>query len=155
MAAIFLNTLSDTEKLGKMLAKALCSHSNPPLLLTGEPGLGKTTLTAAICRALPGAENAEVSSPSFTICNIYPCTPEVMHCDLYRCQSEIPEEALEFMEAGAGQIIIEWAQYLKPLPAEYLDISFQLSDNARQLEFGAFGKNANAVMADILPNWPK
>lgn len=149
MAAIRLADLADTERLGLITGQALLANAHPPLLLRGPLGSGKTTLTAAICAAFPGSENAEVSSPSFTICNIYPTRPAVLHCDLYRCREELPEEALDFMDGGEGQIIIEWAEYLEP-PAEYLDFSFQLRDNDRLIELTARGDKARAAAASIL-----
>lgn len=148
-----MSTLADTEKLGRLLAGILVQNGNPPLLLTGEPGCGKTTLTGFICAAFPGAEEAEVSSPSFTICNLYPCRPQILHCDLYRCREQIPEEALDFMDARQGQIIMEWADYLRPLPPEYLDISFQVINNSRRLELRAEGEAAEACLRQIFSLW--
>jgi len=66
-----------------------------PLLLSGALGAGKTTLVRGLVSALPGAELAEVSSPSFNIVNIYPTTPQVAHFDLYRVVGSAPEELLD------------------------------------------------------------
>ncbi len=54
------------------------------LYLRGTLGSGKTTLTRGLVAALPGGEDAEVASPSFTLCNIYPTRPALLHADLYR-----------------------------------------------------------------------
>lgn len=150
MAAIILDSLADTTRFARSLTSALCRHANPPLLLSGELGCGKTELVRQICRFYPGAEEAEVSSPSFTICNLYPGQPPILHCDLYRCGRQAPEEALEFMDTKGGQIIVEWSEYLQPRPLEFLDISFRLINNARQLDFHAQGVDAQAALADIL-----
>lgn len=150
MAAIKLAGIAETERLGKITAEALLANRFTPLLLRGPLGCGKTALTAAICAAFPDSEKAEVSSPSFTICNLYPCRPPILHCDLYRCKRDLPEEALDFMDAGEGQIILEWAEYLEPRPAEYLDFSFELRDNIRLIEINASGEKASAAAAFIL-----
>lgn len=150
MAAIKLAGIAATERLGKITAEALLANRFTPLLLKGQLGCGKTTLTAAICAAFPGSGQAEVSSPSFTICNLYPTRPPILHCDLYRCRGDLPEEALDFMDAGCGQIIVEWAEYLEPRPEEYLDFSFELRDNVRLIEMTACGKKASAAAAFIL-----
>lgn len=150
MATIKLATPGETWRFGKIVAAALAKNGFPPLLFTGTLGSGKTTLTAAICAAFPGSENAEVSSPSFTVCNLYPCRPAILHCDLYRCQSDIPEEILDFMDAGEGQIIVEWAEYLKPRPAEHLDFAFQICDNIRLIEVTYIGQKACATAEHIL-----
>lgn len=150
MATIKLAGIADTERLGKITAEALLANRFTPLLLKGPLGCGKTTLTAAICAAFPGSEQAEVSSPSFTICNLYACRPPILHCDLYRCKHDLPEEALDFMDAECGQIILEWAEYLEPQPAEYLDFSFELCDNIRLIDVTASGGKASAAAAFIL-----
>ena len=68
------------------------------LLLRGPLGSGKTTLTRALVEALPGGDQAEVASPSFTLCNYYPTTPPVMHCDLYRSPGSLPDEIAEGLD---------------------------------------------------------
>lgn len=155
MATIILKSLADTEALAHALGLALAANGWPPLLLTGPLGCGKTTLTASIVNALPGGEQAEPSSPSFTIYNIYPTKPQVLHCDLFRCKENIPEEALDMLDSHSYQVIIEWAEYLKqPLP-EFLDIYFKLDNNARQLEFNAKGATAVKIKTEILSFWQR
>ena len=71
-----LESLDDTARLGTLLAGMM---QNAPqvraLLLQGDLGSGKTTLTRSLVAALPGGDQAEISSPSFTICNNYPTCP--------------------------------------------------------------------------------
>ena len=78
-----LRAADETAALGSILARAM-TNSPFSLLMTGDLGCGKTTLTRALVEALPGGESAETSSPSFTLCNVYPTTPPIVHCDLYR-----------------------------------------------------------------------
>lgn len=131
MATLELNNLDDTRRLGQIIAKAASQQIIPPLLLRGTLGSGKTRLTAEITRHLPGGENAETASPSFTICNLYPTTPPVLHCDLYRCHGQAPDDIWDFMDESHGLIIIEWAEFMNPVPAEYLDIYINMNDNER------------------------
>ena len=61
-----LKSLDDTTRLGTLLAGMM---QNAPqvraLLLQGDLGSGKTTLTRSLVAALPGGDQAEISSPSF------------------------------------------------------------------------------------------
>lgn len=96
---------------------------------------------------LPGADKIEVSSPSFSLCNYYLTVPPVLHCDLYRCAAHPPEELLEALDDHGQLVLVEWAEFLPArfLPAEYLDISFKMVNDARALEIGGNGAQARAL----------
>ena len=77
MAQITLATLDDTRCFADLLVRAL---ENAPevktLLLRGDLGSGKTTLTRFMVLGLPGGTEAEVAIPSFTLCNHFSqCRP--------------------------------------------------------------------------------
>lgn len=152
MALLKLTSLADTARLGGWIAQNANAISN--VLLSGDLGCGKTTLARHIIRNLPGAEKADFASPSFTICNWYPTLPPVCHCDLYRCQSSIPDEILDAMEDNHILAIIEWASFLrKPdMPSDYLEISFAMKEGNRLLSLAAHGGAANAHPPDELIN---
>lgn len=102
---IILTSLDDTDKFAKIAAKSLLEQKEKGeylhnLYLQGEMGMGKTTFTRSFVGALPGAEEAEVASPSFTICHEYPTNPEIYHADLYRLPNHIdlPEELEDFKQ---------------------------------------------------------
>ena len=124
------------------------------LLLYGDLGSGKTTLTRGIADVLAGKENAEVTSPSFTLCNIYPTRPAIAHCDLYRsgeaAQEALPEEAENVLEAG-GCVVVEWAERLAPenLPSERLDIRLQACKDTRLATLTAHGGPARRVLQEL------
>ena len=111
---LILKDAEDTMELGRMLAEALCGSSVRALYLYADLGGGKTTLTRGFVSALPGGENAEVASPSFTLCNVYPTRPEVLHVDLYRLSegASMPEEMEELMEEGNALLVLEWPELL-------------------------------------------
>ena len=133
----YLRSLEDCAHLGKVLADVLLAEPNLRcVLLRGALGSGKTTLTRFTVQALPGGDKAESSSPGFTLCNRYPTQPEILHCDLYRSGTELPEELREELEADGAEktlIITEWAEYLPAalLPEDFLDIHLELCNNYR------------------------
>ena len=127
-----ISDLAHMAVLGRALAA--CLREAPSLrciMLRGDLGSGKTTLTRLLVEALPGGDRAEISSPSFTLCNVYPTSPPLCHCDLYRTGSAIPEEFGEVLDAGDMAVVVEWAEYLPVarLPQEFLDIFLQVCED--------------------------
>ena len=153
-----------TLAFGKRVGQALLAARDVgcPLrfiLLFGELGSGKTTLTRGIVEALPGGENAEVSSPSFTVCNEYPTRPLVIHCDLYRDEdaggfaSGLPDEAWDVLERSASALVlVEWAQRLRPadLPLERLDIRLESCHEKHVATLIAYGEAAGLVIGELI-----
>lgn len=111
-----LKNADDTVELGRILAEAMTASSVRALYLYADLGGGKTTLTRGFVSALPGGDRAEVASPSFTLCNVYPTRPEILHADLYRLSegASIPEEMEEILEEGNALLVLEWPEYLAP-----------------------------------------
>jgi tRNA threonylcarbamoyladenosine biosynthesis protein TsaE len=115
---IFLTDTAQTLRLGRIIATCLLETSpHRAVLLQGDLGAGKTTLVRGLVEALPGGSEAEVSSPSFNLVNLYPTQPETAHFDLYRLEGQEPDESLlELLESRAHLVLVEWVQYL---PAEH------------------------------------
>jgi tRNA threonylcarbamoyladenosine biosynthesis protein TsaE len=140
-----IHDLARMADLGRALAD--CLREEPSLrciLLRGCLGSGKTTLTRFLAEALPGGDRAEISSPSFTLCNIYPTTPPVYHCDLYRACGAVPDEIGEILDAGDAAVVVEWAEYLpfSWLPPVFLDIYLQVCDNYRLVRISIRSPNS-------------
>ena len=77
-----------TVRLGEDLAMAL--RAGDVLALSGDLGAGKTTFVRGACRAL-GVESP-VTSPTFTIGQLYRGRVEVAHLDLYRLDTLAGED---------------------------------------------------------------
>ena len=87
------------------------------VLISGEMGVGKTTLIKEIFLSLNVIDN--VSSPTFSIINEYRTNQNkvVYHIDLYRLKniSEIEDIGLfEYLESG-NLCIIEWGDMIEKL----------------------------------------
>ncbi len=152
----------DTLALGAMLGRSLASVSPPvALLLQGPLGSGKTTLVRGLVSALPGADEAEVSSPSFNLVNIYPTKPQVAHFDLYRLGSAHALEEFEELLGEAGTLIVaEWIDRVeqKLWPDEALHIEWVAVPSGRALEIRAWGKAASGLLESLAPSlnhWQK
>ncbi len=153
---IFLPDADATRTLGRLLAHGLPSAPPyPALLLEGDLGAGKTTLTRALVEALPGGDQAEPASPSFNIMNLYPTTPPVAHFDLYRLAgARLDDDAAEQLEDPAVLAVVEWAQFLAPAerPADALTLRWQPAPTGRRLELTASGPAAHALLARLAPD---
>ena len=132
-------------KLGAAVAECHRLHPAAPLpviLLMGDLGAGKTTFIRFLTETLPGGENAEVASPSFTLCNVYPTTPEVQHFDLYRLPPGSGDEMLEeSLEELRGLILIEWAEYLpgRVFPVDRIEMYWHGEKDKREVVFSGSG----------------
>ena len=87
------------------------------VLISGEMGVGKTTLIKEVLLSMKVIEN--VSSPTFSIINEYITGQNkiVYHMDLYRIKniSEIEDIGLfEYLESG-NLCIIEWGDMIEKL----------------------------------------
>lgn len=159
-------TLALGAALGQALARSSCSTGGRagggpvPLLLSGPLGAGKTTLVRGLVSALPGAAEAEVSSPSFNIVNLYPTTPQVAHFDLYRTAGQTPDEFLDALDAKDVLVVAEWIENLpeKDWPEEALHLVWSSVPSGRALEIRAWGKAADglfAALSSTLNHWQK
>lgn len=103
-------TLAFGERLGR------CLKSGDIVLLFGDLGAGKTTLTLGLCRGLGLAKDEYIRSPTFTLVNEYQGTGTIYHIDLYRLDAfpEIEALGLEDSLFSNGVSIIEWAEKLFP-----------------------------------------
>lgn len=105
----FLKTEHDTKELGNFIANNL--EKGDVILLNGDLGSGKTSLTKYIINALTN-QPTEVTSPTFNIMQPYE-TPNftVFHYDLYRLKnsSELEEIGIE-EQFSQGVSIIEWPE---------------------------------------------
>jgi tRNA threonylcarbamoyladenosine biosynthesis protein TsaE len=100
----------ETVEIGRDLARQL---SAPVLvLLSGELGSGKTTLTKGIISGLGAAREDEVTSPTFTLVHEFGRDSKIYHVDLYRVQDFQGLESLALEDALAERavVIIEWPE---------------------------------------------
>jgi len=100
----------ETIEIGRQLAHRL----HPPILvlLSGDLGSGKTTITKGIISGLGGAREEEVTSPTFTLVHLFHNHVKVYHVDLYRVEGfrDLESLALEDAFAEPAVVIIEWAE---------------------------------------------
>ena len=97
------------------------------VLLSGELGSGKTTLTKGIVSGLQAAEEDDVTSPTFTLLHEYWTEGKVFHGDLYRVESfhDFETLGLEDLFAKPAIVILEWSEKF-PLKTAWPQIRLRL-----------------------------
>jgi len=89
----------------------------PPvlILLSGDLGAGKTTLTKGIAAGLGAAREDDVTSPTFTLVHKYEGSTRVYHVDLYRIEDlhDLETLGLEDIFAEQAVVIVEWPDRMK------------------------------------------
>lgn len=139
-----------TLDFGARLAAALLSSGPEQVLLfAGDLGAGKTTLVRGLVAALPGGDEARVSSPSFNLMNLYPTEPSTAHFDLYRLEGLPADDSLlEYMQDAQSLVLVEWAQYLRQedWPEDYLLLEWQPACAGRTIVLTAKGKKAKQTL---------
>jgi tRNA threonylcarbamoyladenosine biosynthesis protein TsaE len=100
----------ETIAKGREIAAGL--HPPVMVMLQGELGSGKTTLTKGIISGLGAAPEEDVTSPTFTLVHVFHNHCKVYHVDLYRVENFQDLESLGLEDALAEQavIIIEWSE---------------------------------------------
>lgn len=148
-----LESLEHTKALARALAACITGGSpRPPVLMNGQLGAGKTTFIRELVTLLPGSEEAEVSSPSFNILNIYPTSPPVGHFDLYRTSGlGFGADLEDVLFDPTHFCLLEWAEYLPEAsrPDAWLHMDWAVSGEVRRITLKAHGEEAEALYACV------
>jgi tRNA threonylcarbamoyladenosine biosynthesis protein TsaE len=98
-----------TEAAGARLAAGL--QAGDVVLVSGELGAGKTTFVRGACRVL--GVTATVTSPTFTIGQLYAGNPDVAHLDLYRLEGAEPGLLDDYLTPDRIGFL-EWPELAEP-----------------------------------------
>jgi tRNA threonylcarbamoyladenosine biosynthesis protein TsaE len=122
---VITHSAEETIAWGRQLAE--CLQAPLLVLLAGELGSGKTTLTKGIVAALHAAEEDDVTSPTFTLLHEYGKGKKVFHGDLYRVESfhDFETLGLEDVFAEPGIVILEWSEKF-PLKSPWPQLRIRL-----------------------------
>ena len=108
------------------------------VLLTGPLGAGKTVFAKGIAAGAGVKSPHEVTSPSFTLLNVYAGRFRVYHFDLYRLErsAEILDLGWEDY-LGEGLVLVEWAEKL-PFTADGFTVRIDRGekDDERRITIG-------------------
>ena len=150
MLTFYCKDESSTKNFGKKLGVLL--NDGDVLCLDGDLGAGKTCLAKAIAIS-KGVDEKEVTSPTFTIMNVYQGKNiEIRHFDLYRIN-----RAEELLDIGfseyvgyTGISLIEWGSlFSEELPEELLKIEIKNKDTGREITLVPFGQRYESICEKV------
>ena len=128
----------------RLLAEALSQEliAGDVVLLSGNLGAGKTTITQFLGKAL--GVQANITSPTYTLMGEYPVIGNdfittLIHMDLYRMgqsekmlpsNSEYIQDVVGSASLNKGIVVIEWAENIGQLPKkQYWNITINKGKN--------------------------
>lgn len=129
-------------QLGKLLKEG------DILILTGELGAGKTTLTKGIAKGLEISQM--IKSPTYTIVREYQGRLPLYHLDVYRIGDDPDSIDLDDFIYGGGVTVIEWGNLLDlSLFDDYLEIVLSKKEDGRLLDLKAKGVRSQQLLEEI------
>jgi tRNA threonylcarbamoyladenosine biosynthesis protein TsaE len=164
--AAHAGTAAEMQRIGALLARFL--RPGDTVLLGGELGAGKTTLTQGLASELGVGE--PVTSPTFVLVHSYRTAAgwDLLHADVWRLEHlhEVIDLALpELLEDGAAAVV-EWGEIAAPaLAPDWLRVTITYDSGAagagsepmatdgRQVVFGAFGPSWRSRMPLLSAAW--
>jgi tRNA threonylcarbamoyladenosine biosynthesis protein TsaE len=125
------NSYEDTFAFGREIGSSL--RGGEVILLIGELGSGKTVLTKGIAEGIGIDET--ITSPSFTILNIYDGPLCLYHFDFYRIddKGEIEDLLEDYIYLKDGIVVIEWGEKVIDLLDNYILVEIKISDPSRKI----------------------
>jgi tRNA threonylcarbamoyladenosine biosynthesis protein TsaE len=147
-------TAAEMRVIGEALGRA--ARGGDVLVLSGELGAGKTTLTQGIGAGM-GVED-RVTSPTFVIARIHENPtggPRLAHVDAYRLGSVAEIDDLD-LDADLDRcvVVVEWgAGLVEDLTADRIDIAISRSDTALDERRTVAVQAQSARWAALLDDW--
>lgn len=125
-----------SQNFGEEIAPAL--RSGDCILLSGDLGMGKTTIARAVIQAFLNDMGAEVPSPTFTLVNHFEeGRVPLAHFDLYRLSHGDDLVEIGFRHAlDSGIVLVEWPERAQDdMPENALTLKIAVKGDGREVTF--------------------
>ena len=126
-------------KCAQAVCKALSSEQFERFVITldGDLGAGKTEWVRGFMSALGPHREEDVSSPTYSIVQVYEGEPTVRHLDLYRLSGWDDLEGIGYRDIfyAPGVTLVEWmANIEEAAPSERIEVAIQvISESERKI----------------------
>ncbi len=136
MESYIADSADETLRLGRSFGASL--PKNAVIALFGDLGAGKTTFIKGLVEGAGLLDSRCVSSPTFSLLNIYEGNKTIYHFDLYRLQDkgEFFRSGFDEYFAAGGICCMEWSEKIEtelPINSYKVNISY-LGQEKRQIE---------------------
>lgn len=146
MAMFYSENENSLIAYGQMIGN--CLSVGHVIVLTGDLGAGKTTLTKGIAKGL-GIDQM-IKSPTYTIVREYEGRLPLYHLDVYRIGDDPDSIDLDDFLFGNGVTVIEWGELLgEGLLEDYLEITITKQNDGRRLDVVAHGEHSRQLLEAI------
>ncbi len=120
----------DTQAAGRTIGSLL--RAGDVVILTGDLGAGKTTLTQGLGEGL--GVRGPITSPTFVIARVHPSLnggPELVHVDAYRLDGAAELDDLDLdTDLDRAVTVVEWGEGLaEALAGDHLDLRLERADD--------------------------
>ncbi|MEU6038871.1 tRNA (adenosine(37)-N6)-threonylcarbamoyltransferase complex ATPase subunit type 1 TsaE [Actinomadura sp. NPDC047616] len=143
----------DMRELGLRLAGGL--RAGDLLVLTGDLGAGKTTLTQGVAEGLK--VRGPITSPTFVIARVHPSLaggPPLVHVDAYRLDGFAELDDLDLdAEIAESVTVVEWGRGLaEGLADDRLEVVISRADDTeeRTVTITGVGARWTSVIGDLV-----
>ena len=145
MIKLTVSSPEQMESLGAQLARHL--KAGDVLLLEGELGAGKTTLTRGVGEGLKA--KGTVQSPTFVLARTHrtQAGPQLVHVDAYRLGSAVELDDLD-IDFERSIVVIEWPRdFLDSQLTDFLKLKIDRTrdDDVREVELTMSGQRWEGV----------
>jgi tRNA threonylcarbamoyladenosine biosynthesis protein TsaE len=145
-----LRTVVDTQAWGVRLGAVL--KAGDLLVLTGDLGAGKTSLTQGIAQGL--GVRGPITSPTFVIARVHPSLvggPDLVHVDAYRLGGFVELDDLDLDDSLEGSVtVVEWGRGVaEQLSEDYLEVTLR-GYETRTVVLVGHGRRWTGPAADAL-----
>jgi tRNA threonylcarbamoyladenosine biosynthesis protein TsaE len=142
-------TVEETQSFGRRLGALL--RAGDLIVLTGDLGAGKTTLTQGIAEGL--CVRGPITSPTFVIARVHPSLvggPALVHVDAYRLGSALELDDLDLdADLDDSVTIVEWGAGLaEQLSDQRLEISLT-GEDVRTARLVGVGSRWDEVLSAV------
>ncbi len=148
---VTVNSVSAMSQFGARLGALL--SGGEVIVLVGDVGAGKTTLTKGIAAGMGIAE--DVQSPTFTISRVYDVRGglRLVHYDFYRLADAgiMSAELAESVADAHTVTVVEWAEIVRGVvPRDTLTITIvSPTEESRMVTLSAGGERSQAIVEGL------
>lgn len=149
---IITHSVGETQALARALGARMAAGM--VVALTGGLGSGKTAFVQGLAGGLEVPADYYVTSPTFTLVNVYPGRVPLYHADLYRLSGAVGDLTalgLDEMVGGDGVLAIEWSERLpEGFLTDYMAVQLEFqNEDARRITLAATGRESRNLIETL------